>query len=179
MKDKFSIERLERGFKQLGLLKNSGKIVNKDKEDFLSSRDNLPLIGYHFEDKGILNMIGEINGSPKTIELYENTELWQRIVDNIDDIDSFVYASKVTGLEIKTIIDHLYEQEFRGNIKKLPAMSRQLFFKSNYDELPRNKAEMIIKEVDSYVDYRLKQFEELYNLFTNKNPAEYIRSILQ
>ena len=177
--DKYSAERLEICFKQLDLKNKAGKIVTKDKEDLLASKNNLSLIINYFEKYDILKSLGELNGSPLKIELYDNTSLWTKIIDSIDDLDSFVYASMVTGISIEDIIKHIYEQEFIGNIKKLPAISRQLFLKVNVNSLEKDISEQIISEINSFVDFRLKHYDEFIGLFTSNNPYEYIRSFLR
>lgn len=177
--DKYSVERLEMCFNQLNLKNKSNKIVSKDKEDLLASKNNLPLIISYFEKYDILKYLGELNGSPLKIELYDNTELWTQIINSLDDFDSFVYASMITGINIEDIIEHIYEQEYIGNIKKLPAINRQLFLKVNVNSLEKDKAELIISEINSFVDFRLRQYDEFIGLFTADNPYEYIRSFLQ
>lgn len=178
LSQKFTQEKLERNFKQLNLNGKAGKVVSKDKEDYMASTDNLHLIRYYFEKKGIIETIGEINGSPLTISFKKNTVLWDKILKSLHGIDSFIYASTQTGISIKEIINHLYEQEYIGNIKKLPAISRQLFFKSNYDNLPQKLMNEIIKEANDFVDFRVEQLEELRALFSSSNPNEYIKGIL-
>lgn len=177
-KDRFNKEKLENGFKQLGLSKKY-PIINKDKEDFYASRENLPLLYFLFEKYGVLNSIGEINGSPQTVELFENTDLWKAIINTTEDIDSFIYASGITGIEVEDIIKHLYEQEFIGNIKKLPAMSKQIFYKASTNNLQNDIADKIVNDINSHVEYRLSQFDELCALFSSKDPLNDIRQKLQ
>ncbi|MFA5805418.1 MAG: RecQ family ATP-dependent DNA helicase [Melioribacteraceae bacterium] len=177
--ERYSFERLEMSFKQLGLTNKAGKIVNKDKEGLHDSKNNLPLIIDYFEKYGIIESLGELNGSPLKIELYNNTPLWNKIISSIDDIDSFVLASTNTGVKIEEIIQHVFEQEFIGNIKKLPAVSRQLFFKCNVNELQKEIANKIIEEINSFVDFRLTQYDEFIELFSSNTPNEYICSFLQ
>lgn len=177
--DKYSKERLDICFKQLGLTNKSGKIVNKDKEDLLASKNNLPLIIDYFEKYKVIEPLGEINGSPLKIEFKEDTPIWTKVVESIDDFDSFVYAADQTGIDVKEIINHIYEQEYIGNIKKLPAISRQLFFKCNVNNLEEGIANEIISEINSFVDFRLKQYDEFVGLFSTDNPNEYIRTFLQ
>lgn len=178
-RDRYSYERLETSFKQLGLSNKAGQIVNKDKEGLLTSKNNLPLVIDYFEKYRMIDSLGELNGSPLKIELYKNTPFWDKIINSIDDIDSFVLASIRTGVPIEEIINHIYEQEFVGNIKKLPAISRQLLFKCNVNKLETEIVDKIISEINSFVDFRLKQYDEFIGLFTAENPYEYIRSFLR
>lgn len=177
--DKYSIERLEMSYKQLGLKNKAGKIVSKDKEDLLASKNNLPLIINYFEKYDILKCLGELNGSPLKIELYDNTPLWEKIINSIDDFDSFAYASSMSDISIEEIIRHIYEQEYLGNIKKLPAISRQLFFRPIINELQQEVALKIVSEINKFVNFRLVQYNEFIGLFSENYPYEYIRSFLQ
>lgn len=177
--DKYSKERLDTCFQEFDLANKAGKIVNKDKEDLLLSKNNLPLIIDYFEKFKVIESLGEINGSPLKIEFKENTPLWTKIIESTDDFDSFVYAADKTGIDVVEIINHIYEQEYIGNIKKLPAISRQLFFKCNVNNLEEGTANEIISEINSFVDFRLKQYDEFVGLFSADNPNEYIRTILQ
>lgn len=177
--DKYSFEKLEKSFQLLGLSNKAGKIVNKDKEDLLASRNNLPLIIDYFEKYKIVESLGELNGSPLKIEFKEKTPLWDKIIGNTDDIDSFLYVSMKTGIDIKEIINHIYAQEYVGNIKKLPAVSRQLFYKCNVNSLEQGLANQIISEINSFVDFRLIQYDEFIGLFSAENSDEYIRTFLQ
>ncbi len=178
LSDKFTEEMLERSFKQLSLYNKAGKIVSKDKEDYLAASDNLHLVKYYFEREGVLKTIGEINGSPLKIILKKNTVLWDKILKAAGGIDSFIHASNHSGIKIEGIIKHLYEQEFSGNIEKLPARSRQLFFKSNYNTLPKKTVNKIIREANMFVDFRVNQLEELHELFSHSKPNDYIKKIL-
>jgi ATP-dependent DNA helicase RecQ len=178
LSDKFTEEMLERSFKQLSLNKKAGKIVSKDKEDYLASSDNLHLVKYYFEKEEVLTTIGEINGSPLKITFQKNTPLWDQILKAAGGIDSFILASNQSGVKIESIIQHLYEQEFKGNVKKLPARSRQLFFKSNYNTLPKIIAQKIIRDANIFVDFRVEQLEQLHELFSHSKPNDYIKKIL-
>ncbi len=179
VKEKFDIDRLEHGFKQLfGKVKTPGQTVSKNKEDFLSSTEKLQLLRYKFEERGLSETIGEINGSPQSIVLETNTELWERILLASEDFDSFIYASKITGISVKEILDHLYEQELLGNIKKLPAMKRDIFFKVNQESIPESIANEIIHDINQSIDLRIKELNILKTLFTSKDPEKVIQQIL-
>ncbi|MGB3466146.1 MAG: RecQ family ATP-dependent DNA helicase [Cyclobacteriaceae bacterium] len=156
--------------KLLGKRRKSGKVVFKDKEEYLNSSENLQLIRYKLEKAGLINTIGEINGSPLTIKMKDKHSFWERILDSLDGMDSFGWASQVTGISINEMIDFIYEQEFNNRIEKLPAMRRDLYFEINIDPFPTEILEAIVNEINDAVHKRLKDLEDLRELFVHENP---------
>lgn len=57
------------------VIKRIGQVVNKDKDALANSKYNLQLIKYKLEKHGVIKTIGEINGSPLTIELSKRNKL--------------------------------------------------------------------------------------------------------
>jgi hypothetical protein len=47
------------------------------------------------------------------------------------------------------------------------------------NELQKEIADKIIEEINSFVDFRLKQYDEFIELFSSNTPNEYICSFLQ
>lgn len=177
--EKLSIEALKHRISNL-LRKRfkKGDIIPKDKEEYLNSSDNLQLIRFKLEEKGIIETVGEINGSPLKIEMYKNTDLWNQIQEDLDGLDSFKWASDQSGIDIATIIDHLYEQEFIGNIKKMPAIRRDLFFRILTDRMDDKILLLIAEELNLAVDQRLKNLDDLKTLFLSRLPDELVEQFL-
>jgi ATP-dependent DNA helicase RecQ len=134
-----------------------GAVVNKDKSAFLNSDYNLQLLKYKLEKKNILQTVGETNGTPLTIELYNNTQLWDRIIESAEEgMDSFLFVSKDLNIPIEDIISHLYEQDLAGNVKKIPAMKKDIYFRILAKELSSNDTNEIVNEINNEIDYRIK-----------------------
>lgn len=179
--EKYTVENLQDAFKLLiggARIKRIGQIVNKDKDALANSGYNLQLIRYKFEKHFIIKTVGETNGTPLTIDFYKNTCLWNSILKSAEDMDSFNYVSRDLGIPITKIIEHLYEQDLAGNIKKLPAMKKDVYFEILVMQLERNIAEKIIKEINDEIDFKLERLEELKGLFMCHNPAERINELL-
>lgn len=177
--EKINLEDLKRRITNLlGKRLKKGTIVPRDKEDYLYSSDNLQLIRFKLEEKGIIKTVGEINGSPLKIELFHNTELWNRILERLDGLDSFQWASHQSGVEISEIIEHLYEQEFAGNIKKLPASRRDIFFQILVDQIDEEVLQDIVSELNTSVDQRVDDLNDLKTLFQSKDPNSMIELFL-
>ena len=56
------------------------------------------------------------------------------------------------------------KKEIADNIKKLPATKRVLFLESNYDSLPEDKMDKIIKESQAVLSFKLDNLEKLKKL---------------
>ncbi len=176
--EKLTIEALRyRVTNLLGKKLKKGNIISKDKEEYLNSSDNLQIVRYKLEEKGIIETIGEINGSPLKIEMNQNTDLWNAIHKDLDGLDSFQWASAQSGIEIAEIIDHLYEQEFVGNIKKMPAIRRDIFFRILKEDLDPFLIETA-NELNSIVAQRLADLDYLKSLFLNTEPNKLIEEFL-
>lgn len=177
--EKYTVEHLQEVFNLLvGKIKRIGQVVNKDKDALTSSDHNLQLIRYKFEKYGIIRTIGETNGTPLTTEFYKNTPLWNDIVKSADDMDSFNYVSKDLGVSISTIIEHLYEQDLAGNIKKLPAMKKDVYFEVLVLQLEESLAEKIAEEINAEIDFKIERLNELKGLFNCGNPTERLIELL-
>ncbi len=180
-KEKYTPPFIYRAYKKIigsAKIKLKGQIVNKDKESLLYSKENLQLIRYKLESKGILETLGEINGSISTIKLKKNTPFWNKILELSNGIDSLSYVTKISDITIPQIIDHLYEQELNDNIKSVPASKRDIYFKVNEVELPEQIAKEIMDEVNAFVDLKLTQLDELQDVFSSTNPEKRISEIL-
>ncbi len=172
-KEKYTLEDLRKAFNVLvgeAELNSAGQIVNKDKAALVGSDFNLQLLRYKLEEHKIIRTIGETNGTPLTIELNANTKLWSKIVKCAKDgMDSFIYVSHQLDIPITKIIAHLYEQDLKGNIKKIPAIKRDLYFEILILNLTEDICERIIKEINFHIDYRIKQLDDLRELFLSGN----------
>lgn len=180
---KYSVSYLEQAYRALigsAKVKRKGKIVNKNKEAFLNSDYNLQLLKYKLENHGILKTVGEINGSPLTIIMKTNTNLWTEIVaKSKSGIDSFKYVGNELNLKIEFIIDHLYQEDLRGNIEKIPAMEKEIFFELLTTELTDEVSKSIIDEINSELDFKIEQLKELKQLFLSKDPEKYLAAVLK
>lgn len=178
---KYTIERLQEAFNTLiggAVIKRVGQVANKDKDALANSKYNLQLIKYKLEKHGVIKTIGEINGSPLTIELRKNTLLWHDIIESAKAMDSFGYVSKDIGIPITSIIDHLYEQDLIGNIKRLPAMKRDVYFELLALKLVDNIAEKIVQEINLEVDFKIARLDEMKELFICDNTTERLIKLL-
>lgn len=182
-KQRFTPEYLLKTYKLLigsAKIKHVGQIVNKDKNAILSSAHNLQLVRYKLEKHGIIKTIGEINGSPSEIEFFADTPLWAKIKSEADEgVDSFGYVSEALDLPITDIINHLFEQDLAGNIKKLPALKKDIYFEIQFTEIEQSVIDQIVLEINAEVDYRVAQQEELKSLFLSPNPDAFLQAILK
>ncbi|PSL31711.1 RecQ family ATP-dependent DNA helicase [Chitinophaga ginsengisoli] len=182
-REKFTVDILHQAFRSLigsARIKSVGQVVSKDKAAFLNSEKyNLQLLRYKLEKYGIIKTIGEINGSPLSIELVKNTPLWKSIVKEAEEgIDGFVHVSKFLGISIPEIIQHLYEQDLQNNIKKLPATSKDIYFQILALEISEDIAGRIVAEINACIDFRIGQLAELKELFSSENKMEQLHKIL-
>ncbi len=181
--DTLSIEDLKKGFQHLGLegKKNKKTYINYEeifKNDGSYGSVNLSLIKRMFEKYGICNTVGDIYGNPHSITFYKNTDLWTEVLNKIGNRNQFIIAEAKTGIKIEKLIQHVYEQELKGNVKKLPATERKLFLESNFDELPLDLADNIMRESESVEEFKLARIKELKDLCIEKDPHMYIAKIL-
>ena len=95
-----------------------------------------------------------------------------------DGIDSFGYVSKALNVSLDEIINHLYEQDLKKNIKKLPATKRDIYFEVLSLEISDQIAESIVTEINDGVDFRIAQLNELKTLFLSDNHLEILNKTL-
>ncbi|HZY79106.1 MAG TPA: RecQ family ATP-dependent DNA helicase [Cyclobacteriaceae bacterium] len=174
--EKWDGESFNEGYKLLtggAKIKFVGQVVNKDKAGILESSYNLQLLRFKLEKHNVIRTIGELNGTPLSIEMIHNTHLWKKIRDCAESgMDGFSYVSKELQVRINDIMTHLYEQDLAGNIKKLPAMKKDLYFEVLRPEISDEEKFEIISEMNKVVDHRLIQLEELKKLFSSGNDHE-------
>lgn len=172
-REKYSIEDLKAGYNMLlgqAEIMKKNQLVTKDKGSIMSSTNNLILLKYKFEKYGLIKTIGELNGAPSDIELKTQTGLWTQIKKCADEgVDSFVYVCDELKIPLNEIIDHLYEQDLIGNIKKLPAMKKDIYFEVTQLKVPTKVWKSIRDEVNKEVDFRMSQLQELHTLFSSKD----------
>lgn len=180
---KYTLEHLKKSFRALtgsAKIRAIGQVITKNKDALINSKLNLQLIRYKLEKHCVLRTIGELNGSPNTIELYTNTPLWNKIVAATEDApDSFVYVSKELDISLNAIIQHLFEQDLLGNIKKLPAMKKDIFFEMLMLEIDEVTGQRIVDEINQEVDFRVARLNELWELFTCSNKEEMLNQLLK
>jgi ATP-dependent DNA helicase RecQ len=179
---KYNLEYLNEAFKTLtgaAKIKAIGQVVNKDKDALIHSEYNLQLLKYKLERNNILRTIGEINGSPLTIQLATNTELWNKITEAARiGMDSFGFVCKTLGISLSDVINHLYEEDLKGNIKKLPATKKDIYFELLVTELDASIAEKIVSEINAEIEFRVSQLDELKELFSSEDFEEKLKSTL-
>ena len=95
-----------------------------------------------------------------------------------EEMDSFNYVSKDLGISISTIVQHLYEQDLAGNIKKLPAMKKDVYFEVLIIRLEKSLSEKIIDEINAEIAFKIERLNELKELFNCSNPTERITELL-
>ena len=180
---KYSVEYLKKAFNALiggARIKKIGQVVNKDKDALQNSDFNLRLLKYKLEKYNVLKTIGEINGTPLTVTLTNNTDLWNKIVQTANaGMDGYSYVSRELDVSISEIINHLYEQDLQGNIEKLPAMKKDIFFELLTLNLDDAICENIVEEINDEIDFRISQLDELRKLFSSENYLEKINEILK
>lgn len=179
---KYDLEYLDEAFKTLiggAKIKTVGQVVNKDKDALMHSEYNLQLLKYKLERHNIIRTIGEINGSPLTIQLSTNTELWSKITEEARmGMDSFGFVCKTLGISLSDVISHLYEEDLKGNIKKLPATKKDIYFELLVTELDTSIAEKIVSEINAEIEFRVSQLDELKELFSSEDFEEKLKSTL-
>jgi ATP-dependent DNA helicase RecQ len=180
-KERFSVEGFWESFeKLLGKAKSLsvGKIVNRDKDALVNSPMRLQLLRYALEKQGVIRTIGEMNGSPMTIEFVHDTPLWSSIRTIAKKMDSFSFAAKSLGLTHEEIFRHLYEQELAGNIKKLPATRRDIYFEILQSDFTDGTVEEILALINQDIDFRHSQLSELRGMFESGRIEEELRRVL-
>lgn len=181
--EKFDSDHLHTAFKSLiggARVRRIGQIVNKDKDAYQSSEHNLQLLKYKLEKHSVLRTVGETNGSPLTVKLKSNTKLWNEIIRTADDgMDSFTYVAKTLNIPVQEIIDHLFEQDLAGNIDKLPAMKKDIYFELLTLELEEPIARQIVNEINREIDFRIAQLADLKSLFSSDDHRDKLNDILK
>ena len=131
---------------------------------------NLQLLKYKLEKYGIIRTLGELNGTPLTIQMHKNTLLWNRIQKIAEEwMDSFRFVSDELKIPMQEIINHLYEQDLKNNIRTLPAMKRDVFFEIRQISISEDIARKIAQEINDDIDYRGRQLDALRELFEGED----------
>lgn len=179
---KYTLARLKTAFRALtgsAKIKTIGQIITKNKDALLNSKLNLQLLRYKLEKHGVIKTIGELNGSPSSIAFYADTPLWQQILTTAKNgPDSFVYVSNELGIPLDEIITHLFEQDLIGNIRKLPAMKKDLFFEMQMLELDENIAQAITDEINEEINFKVTRLNELWEFFTCEDKQNMLVKLL-
>lgn len=174
---------LEKGYEHLAL-KNKADKKTYVKWEVIYSNDgtygsaNLPLVKRVFEKHGICKVVGDVYGTPLSIQLKNNTKIWNDMLEKIKSRNQFLIAEKKTGIPLQKLIDHIYDEELKGNVKKLPATERTLFLKGFNNELPEEKCEEILNESKDVEEFKLERLNELKGLCSSENTESYIAEIL-
>lgn len=169
-------------FNQLFDFKDNANEVKGLLYEQLQDNPKYPLsqIRFQFEKNKLIEYIGHANGSPLTIRFRKPLPFWEKYIDGIDkSIDQFEAACIVKGIKIYKIIDFLFEQDLLGNIEHLPAMKKYLFFKINYNEIPKEVLEEIIYNINTTVKNKITRIDKLYELVMSEKPEVIIREVFE
>jgi ATP-dependent DNA helicase RecQ len=174
---------LEMGFEHLAL-KNKADKKTYVKWEVIYNNDGswgsapLSLVKRVFEQHGICENTGDVYGTPLSIKLKNSTRLWTDVVSKVKPRNQFLLAEKRTGIPLQKLIDHIYNEELKGNVKTLPATERTLFLIGRYDSLPQDKCDEIIIESINVEQFKIKRLSELKGMCSTEDINEYIADIL-
>jgi len=167
-----SVDNIEIAFKKLGLYEKNNEPQSIEYSDYISK--NLARFRFALERRGLMKTLGEVNGTPKTIEFFKKNDLWENIVTNMGFGDSFIRAATNSNMSIQELIDLIFEKELNGEIKKFPAMKKKIFFQSEYNSIPLDKVYEIVEESLKIADFKIKQVEMLSDLVDSEYPNDFI-----
>ncbi len=166
------MESIEEAFRKLGLEKRANTAASLEYSDYISQ--NLGRLRYCFEKRGLLITIGEVNGTPKSLKFVHEDKKWDQIVSKMAYGNSFIRAADNSGMELQELIDYVFEKELNGEIKKFPAKEKKIFFVSEYNEVPLDKAYEIIKESLELSEFKEGQIQALYEMIRAEDPQRFI-----
>ncbi len=170
-------EDIREGFRKLGLDKKANLPQSKEYGSYI--QQGLGRIRFELEKKGVLQTIGEINGTPKTIKFKSNNSYWNSIVSKMELGDNFVRAAENSNLTIQKLMDYVFEQELNGMIDKYPAMKKKIFFVSPYNEVPTRIAFSIIEDSQKLLEFKTYQLDKLRELVECENPHTFIKEYFE
>lgn len=162
-------EILEQAIDLLNIRDNKDNLINIDYNNYKNAKINLTLVKYLFEKHKIIETIGEVHGTPKTIRFIKVKPFWEKILKNALIVDSFTSAAKKLNCNVQEIIDFIYKEDLSKNIEFLPALKRKIIIKANYNKIPEKILEKIEKEAQENLDYQLEQLDKLEKLFKMKD----------
>lgn len=166
---------LNQGFEHLNLKGKANQVSTIDFFDYKESKINLPLMKRLFEKNNIIETLGEVNGTPRTIRFYRNTQEWINLIEKLPKrFDSFIQLAKVSGKDVQEIINYIYDEELKGNIEHLPAKERKVFLFCKNNSLSENDISKILLETNSNIDFQLENLIKLRELFISKIPENII-----
>jgi len=168
------MEQIENAFRQFGLTNNANIPQSLEYSDYISQE--LGRLRYCFEKRGLLKTIGEVNGTPKSIEFVNKNAFWDAIVTKMSFGNSFIRAAQNSGLELHELIDFVFERELNGEIKKFPAREKKIFLISQYNQIPIDLLYEIIDESINLADFKEEQVHKLIGLIKSDDPQNYIKS---
>ncbi|MFW6015638.1 MAG: RecQ family ATP-dependent DNA helicase [bacterium] len=175
---------LHKGYKHLAMKnkKQGDKTYIKFEEIYKNDGSygsvKLSLIKRMFEKYKICKTIGDIYGNPKDIIFKVNTELWKKVLHKLRVRNQFLLAERLTGIALEELIDHVYKEELKGNIEKLPARKRILFIEKQKDSLDKYVITKILEESKEVEEFKISQLEQLYKLVTSDDPSKHIARVL-
>lgn len=184
--DTLTGEKLNKGLKHLGLENKAGKKSYIRWEEIYNNDGSygsvkLPLILKYFTQYKICDIVGDIYGNPQDIVFKRNTDLWNKVLHAIGIRNQFIIAEKKSGIPMQELIDHVYQEELKGNIDKLPAKDRLLFLYSYVDSLPDETINKIVEDSKRIEEFKLLRLKELQYLCETPglDPHQYIADVLK
>lgn len=167
------LESIEDAFKKFGLTNQAGKPQSIEYSDYIAQ--GLGRIKFEFERHGLLKTIGELNGTPKTIELSKPNKRWEEIVTGMKYGNSFIRAAENAGMGLQELVDYVLEMELNGEIKKFPAMEKKIFIISDYNQVPIDISYKIVSDSIILSQFKEVQINKLIELIKSKDPQGYIK----
>lgn len=178
-KGRIKLERLDDALQFLGIKGFVGEISSIEEKSFRHLDPyNLGLLSYHLEERGYISFAGELHGPPSKVKFKVNPALWDRFYATLDGFDSYAHGAEESGISIQEMIDLVYGQELAGNVTKLPAMSKDLFFNVYKDSIEGQEAEDIVNAINGGIEFRLAQLEQLRLFVDSKNKDDFLRKCL-
>lgn len=171
-----SPEKIVAAFKALGLKNKAGQFVSIEYKDY--KRQGLDYFRFVFERQGILETIGELNGTPKTIKFKKPIITWDSILKNMGIGNSYIRAASNSNMKLIDLIDYILDQELAGNIEKFPALQKKVFFRSELNEIPIDKQYEIVRESMKLAEYKKELLRDLHRLVLADDPITVIKQVL-
>jgi len=178
-RERFTSELFEKQmYKLLENKKLPGEIAQSDKEEYLSQKHMLSVVRYALESSGNIEFVGEMNGNPKQLRFYQDTPLWKNFINKLGYFDSYKLGAKLLGISLEEVLNHIYEQEIKGNLEYIPAMERTLYFKI-CKLLPKgNEIAEIVDKLCLHNDVKQHNLKQLQELFNSDSPTKIIEKAL-
>ncbi len=173
----YGVEDFQKAFKRLGLAGQKGKEVFKQWNDLIGQ--DLHHFKVLFEKHGVLQTIGELNGIPKDVQLKKPQPEWDLLLSKSKRHLDWIQLADNGNRELQAVIDWVWQQELKGNIKELDPDGKKIFYRSNYNSLPLSKVFALAEEAEKITQFRIEQINLLYQLVRSKDQSnDFIQKLL-